>query len=51
MKMTKSGLVVGYTQNDLNHCMSELLADARNIKAMHKWVYKTLNKAAKEVEA
>lgn len=31
--------------------MRELLADARNIKAMHKWVYKTLNKAAKEVEA
>lgn len=27
--------------------MRELLADARNIKAMHKWVWRTLDKAAR----
>ena len=27
--------------------IGELLADARNIKAMHKWVWRTLDKAAK----
>lgn len=27
--------------------LRELLADARNIKAMHRWVYRTLTKAAR----
>ena len=35
MKMTKSGLVVGYTQNDLNHCMSEFWVYGRRT-----WAYR-----------
>ena len=32
---------------DAPDTMRELLADARNIKAMHRWVWRTLDKAAR----
>lgn len=37
MKMTKSGLVVGYTQNDLNHCGSDFLVYPKNWRRVGAW--------------
>ena len=37
MKMTKSGLVVGFTQNDLNHCGSDFLVYAKNWRRVGAW--------------